>query len=208
MSMPVKVAVFYQGETELVCRLALAAATGVEDADGEVRLRSLGRPVPSATIYARPEFVRVLRALERTPDASPADLAWADAALFGTATPYGMTLDPLTRFIDATVPLWRVGTLAEKVYGGFTAATAAHGRPGRRLVSLTDVFHHWGGIIIPLEGRDPIGGQPGERDGISPLAAHRSPVEAELAAARRQGRRATEIVRALKARHVRFADVA
>ena len=33
------------------------------------------------------------------------DLDWADVALFGTATPYGVALDPLTRYIDAAVPL-------------------------------------------------------------------------------------------------------
>lgn len=179
----VKVAVIYHGETEQVCRLALAASEGAWDAGGEVRLRRLGRPAPSGT-----PFDAVPRT-ERIPAARPADLAWADVALFGMATPYGVTLDPLTRFIDAAVPLWRAGRLAEKVYGAFTAAASAHGGPGRRLVSLTDVFHHWGGIIVPL-------------------ATPGSSVEAQLAAAQCQVQRATETAGALKVRQRLLADVA
>lgn len=186
----VKVAVIYQGESEQVCRLALAAGEGAWDAGAEVRMRRLGRRA------------------ERIPQARPADLAWADVALFGTATPFGVRLDSLTRFIDATVPLWLAGKLAEKVYGAFTTAAAVHGGPGRRLVSLTDVFHHWGGLIVPLGGRDPLGRRSVEVDGSSPPAARGASFDTELAVARSQGRRATEAARALKAGHLLLADVA
>jgi NAD(P)H dehydrogenase (quinone) len=166
----VKVAVFQHGEAAPLRRLARAAADGARDAGGEVRLRSLS-PRGATT---------------------PADLEWADVALFGTATPYGVVLDRLTRFVDGAVPLWRSGALAGKVYGAFTAAAAAHGGADRRRVSLTDVFHHWGGIIVPLEGRDTLG-----RDA-------RTPDEA----ARRLGRRATETARALVGEHLLLAHVA
>ena len=164
----VKVAVIYQGESEQVCRLALAAGEGAWDAGAEVRMRRLGRRA------------------ERIPQARPADLAWADVALFGTATPYGVTLDALTRFVDAVVPLWRAGRLSRKVYGAFTAAASVRGGPTHRLASLADVFQHWGGIIVPLG----------------------SPFEAEPAAARRQARRAVETAGALKVGRLFLADVA
>lgn len=207
----VNVAVIYHGETEQLCRLALAAAEGAWDAGGEVRVRRLGRLgrlAPPEGMPSRPESVGTCPDLERIPLAGLADLAWAEVALFGTATPYGVTLDRLTRFIDAAVPLWRAGRLAEKVYGAFTTAASVHGGPTRRLVSLTDVFQHWGGIIVPLKGRDPIERPIGEPDDASPLATHGAPFEAELAAARSQGRRATETARALKVGHLLLADVA
>lgn len=188
MDAHVKVAVIYHCETAQVCRLALAAGEGAWDAGAEVRMRRLGR---HAT--AGPHVARI-------PEARPADLAWADVALFGTATPYGVTLDPLTRFIDAAVPLWRAGGLAEKVFGAFTAAASAHGGPTRRLVSLTDVLHHWGGIIVPLVGRDPADRLEGEPDGAG--------LDAGLAAARRQARRATATAAALKVGQLLLADVA
>jgi NAD(P)H dehydrogenase (quinone) len=195
---PVRVAVFCHGTAERVWRLALAAAEGAWDAGGEVRVRRLGPLVPPGTVYACPELVRVLRDAEHVPEAEPADLAWADAALFGTATPYGVALDRLTLFVDAAVPLWRAGRLGGKVYGAFTAAAGAHGGPERRLASLTDVFHHWGGVIVPLEGRDPIGGHVGEPGGAA-AAVPGAPSDPEGAAAWRQGRRVTETAGALAA---------
>ena len=208
MDAHVNVAVFYHSETAQLLRLALAAADGASDAGGEVRVRRVGRPVSLARLSPRAESIPFLRDGERGPEAGPADLEWADVALFGTATPFGVQLDALTRFIDATVPLWLAGKLAAKVYGAFTAAAAVHGGPSRRLVSLTDVFHHWGGIVLPLGGRDPIGRRSGEPDGSSPVGARSAPFDAELTVARRQGRRATDAARALKAGRLLLADVA
>ena len=208
MDAHVNVAVFYHSETAQLLHLALAAADGALDAGGEVRVRRIGRRESAARVSPRADPIPFPRNGERSQQAGAADLGWADVALFGTATPYGVRLDPLTRFIDATVPLWLAGKLAEKVYGAFTTAAAVHGGPGRRLVSLTDVFHHWGGLIVPLGGRDPLGRRSVEVDGSSPPAARGAPFDTELAVARSQGRRATEAARALKAGHLLLADVA
>ena len=208
MYVHVKVAVIYHSVTAQVCRLALAATDGAWDTGGEVRVRRLGQLAPLGEMHLRPEWVDVLRDTECLPEASPADLEWADVALFGAATPYGAALDRLTQFIDATVPLWRAGKLAEKVYGAFTPAATVHGGPNGRLVSLADVFHHWGGIVVSLRPCDPISRQIGEPDGTTLLARRGAPLAAELAAARSQGRRATETARALKAGRRLLAEVA
>ena len=208
MYVQVKVAVIYHGATEQVYRVALAAADGAWDAGGEVRVRRLGQLVPAEGTRSPLEWREVVGDGECIPEASPADLEWADVALFGTTTPYGVVLDRLTQFIDATVPLWRAGKLAEKVYGAFTSAAAAHGGPNGRHVSLTDVFHHWGGIVVPLRSSDPISRQIGQPGGAARGAARGSPIAAELAAARSQGQRATETARALKAGRHLLADVA
>jgi NAD(P)H dehydrogenase (quinone) len=213
MYVHVKVAVIYHSVTEQVGRLALAATDGAWDAGGEVRVRRLGQLAPLGEMHVRPECVEVLRETERMPEASPADLEWADVALFGTATPYSATLDSLTQFIDATVPLWRAGKLADKVYGAFTTAATVHGGSDGRLVSLADVFHHWGGIVVPLRPCDPISRQIGQpdvaaRDARLVIRGAPGVSAAELAAARSQGRRATETARALKAGRRLLADVA
>ena len=208
MYVHVKVAVIYHSVTEQVYRLALAATDGAWDAGGEVRVRRVGQLVPPEGAHSRPEWVEILCDSEYIPEATPADLEWADVALFGTATPYGAVLDRLTQFIDATVPLWRAGKLAEKVYGAFTSAATVHGGPNGRLVSLVDVFHHWGGIVVPLRARDPISQQIGQPDCASQLVTRGSPIVTELAAARSQGQRATETARALQAGRRLLADVA
>ena len=208
MELQVKVVVIYHGVTEQVCRLAQAAADGTRDAGGVVRLRRVGQLAPAEGTYWSREYLALLRETEVIPEASPEDVEWADVALFGMATPYGATLDALTQFIDATVPLWRAGKLAEKVYGAFTAAATVHGGPNGRLVSLADVFHHWGGIVVPLRPRDQVARHVGQSDGAPQLEMRGARIESELAAARSQGRRATETARALKAGRCLLADVA
>ena len=208
MYVSVKVVVIYHGETEPVYRLALSATDGAWDAGGEVRVRRVGRLVPPAGAHERPEWLEVLRDRACIPEASAADLAWADVALFGTAVPNGAVVDRLRQFVDATTPLWRGGQLAEKVYGAFTAGAPARGAAGSRLVTVTDLFHQWGGIIVPLDPRDPCARQIGHSPNAARYAARGTPLESELAAARGQGRRATETARALKAGRSLLADVA
>jgi multimeric flavodoxin WrbA len=59
-------------------------------------------------------------------EASLDDLAWADAALFGTPTRFGNPASQLKAFIDTAGPLWAQGGLADKVYSAFTASNTAH----------------------------------------------------------------------------------
>lgn len=185
MYVRVKVVVICHGETASAWRLALAATEGAWDAHGEVRLRRLGRHVPAPDARELHEWDEVLRDATCIPEASPADLAWADVALFGTSAPDGLVVERLRRFVDAATPLWRDGGLAGKVFGAYTARTDSHERQGSRLATLGDVFRQWGGLVVPLASR--------ERD---------------LAAAATLGRRATETARALKSGRRDFAAVA
>jgi NAD(P)H dehydrogenase (quinone) len=208
MYVHVKVVVIYHSETERVYRLALAATEAAWDAGAEVRVRRVGRLVPPAGVHQRPEWSEILRDMTSIPEARAADLAWADAALFGTAAPNAAVVDRLRQFADATTPLWRTGQLAEKVYGVFTPTAPAHHGAGSRLVTLTDLFHQWSGIVVPLELRDAGSRQIGASPGAARQANGGAPSQSELDAARSQGHRATETVRALKAGRRVLADVA
>jgi NAD(P)H dehydrogenase (quinone) len=208
MYVHVKVVVIYHSVTEHVYRLALAATDGAWDAGGEVRVRRIGQLVAPEGNQPRPDWAEILDDARCIPEVSTADLEWADVALFGTPTPYSVTVDGLTEFIDATVPAWRAGKLTEKVYGAFTSAATVHGGPEGRLVSLVDVFHHWGGIVVPLRVRDAAARELARAGGVTRLAARGSLFGAELAAARSLGQRATETARALKAGRRLLAEVA
>jgi len=107
----------------------------------------------------------------------------------------------LKQFIDITGPLWHQGKLAGKVYSAFTSAATAHGGHESTLLSLANVFYHWGGIIVPPGYTDPIQFQIGTPYGTSFQSSKDSegPIDMVLAAARYQGRRAAEIAAALKA---------
>ena len=185
MYVRVKVVVICHGETAPAWRLALAATEGAWDAHGEVRLRRLGRRVPAADTRELREWDELLRDATCIPEATPADLAWADVALLGTSAPDGRVVERLRRFVDAATPLWRDGGLAGKVFGAYTARDGAPERSGSRLATLGDVLRQWGGLVVPL-------------------AADAS----DLAAAAALGRRATETARALKSGRPDFAAVA
>ena len=185
MYVRVKVVVICHGETAPAWRLALAATEGAWDAHGEVRLRRLGRRVPAADTRELREWDEVLRDATCIPEATPADLAWADVVLLGTSAPEGRVVERLRRFVDAATPLWRDGVLAGKLFGVYTPRLEAPERPGSRLATLTDVLRQWGGLVMPLASHEP-----------------------DLAAAAALGRQATETARALKSGRRDFAAVA
>jgi NAD(P)H dehydrogenase (quinone) len=211
MYVHVKVVVIYQGISEHVYRLALAATDGAWDSGAEVRIRRIGPLTPHDATHERPEPTEFHRETRCMPEVDAEDLAWADVALVGTATAAGAVPHDLAQLVEAAAAMWRSGELAEKVYGAFTPATAVHdphGPHGGRSVSLLDVFHHWGGIVVPLGLRDAAARQLGHPLGASRLAVRGSPLQIELAAARSQGERATETARALKLGRRLLADVA
>ena len=127
------------------------------------------------------------------------DLAWADVVLFGTPTRFGNVAAQLKAFLDSTGPLWLRGGLADKVYSAFTASNTAHGGQESTLLALGNVFHHWGGIIVPPGYTDPIQFRSGNPYGTSHVAGDGPPGEVALEAARYQARRAVDIAAALKA---------
>lgn len=84
----------------------------------------------------------------------------------------------------------------------FTSAINAHGGQEATLLSLNNVFYHWGSILVPPPGfTDPtIYGAGGNPYGVSltaPLNAQPENLEAVLLAARYQGQRLAKIAAAL-----------
>lgn len=192
----VKVAVIFYSATGTVYRLAQAVAGGACDAGAEVRLRKVRELAPPEAIASNPRWAQTAEEMKDVPEAELADLVWADAVLLGTPTRFGGIAAQLKEFIDTTGPIWQQGKLANKVYGAFTAAGTAHGGHESTILSVTNIFHHWGGIIVPPGYTAPIQFQVGNPYGVSSRGEVSSE---ELEAARYQGRRAVEIARLLKA---------
>ena len=191
-----KVAVIYYSATGTVHALAQAVAEGAASAGAEVRLRRVAELAPDSATTESPLWRR--NADDATPiaPASVEDLAWADAFAFGTPTRFGTPAAELKQFIDQTVGLWREGGLADKPVTAFTSAANRHGGNEATILSLGNVFYHWGALIVPPGYTDPAvyaaGGNPygtsvaGSRTGDGPDAT-------ALEAARYQGRRLAEI---------------
>lgn len=191
--MSVNVAVIYYSSTGTVHALARAVAEGAEKAGASVRLHKVAESAPAQAIAANPAWQAHVEQTADVPEATLKDLEWADAVLLGTPTRYGTAASQLKQFIDTTGPLWQQGELAGKVYSAFTAGATAHGGQESTLLSLGNVFYHWGGIIVPPGYTDPIQFQLGNPYGTSFVTGMGGvPGDVELEAARHQGRRAAE----------------
>jgi NAD(P)H dehydrogenase (quinone) len=195
--MAVKIAVIYYSATGTVHALAQAVTEGAVSAGAEVRLRRVAELAPDSAIAQNPRWRRHADATASITEASLEDLAWADAFAFGTPTRFGTPAAQLKQFIDQTSGLWTEGKLADKPVTAFTSAFNRHGGSEATILSLANVFYHWGALIVPAGYTDPAvyaaGGNPygtsfatGQADGDGPDAP-------ALEAARYQGRRLAQI---------------
>lgn len=200
--MAVKVAVIFYSATGTVHALAEALADGADSVGAEVRLRRVAELAPEGAIDQNPLWRQHVDAVAGSVSkASLDDLVWADAYAFGTPTRFGAPSAQLKQFIDQTGGLWRDGTLADKPVTAFTSAFNRHGGNEATILSLGNVFYHWGSLIVPPGFTDPAvsaaGGNPyGASSFGSPEAG---PAREALDAARYQGRRLTEIAQRLSA---------
>lgn len=194
--MGVRVAVVYYSATGNVHALAQAVADGAEGQGAEVRLRRVAELAPDTAIDANPAWRAHTDATrDEVPEATLADLEWATAYAFGTPTRFGNVAAQLKQFIDQTGGLWQAGAFHNKPVTSFTSALNRHGGQESTILSLNNVFYHWGSIIVPPGYTDPLlfpaGGNP---YGTSwPSGSGETPDEATLKAARYQGRRLVDV---------------
>ncbi|OLT06150.1 NAD(P)H:quinone oxidoreductase, type IV [Pseudonocardia sp. CNS-004] len=194
--MTVKVAVIYYSATGAVHALAEAVAAGAASTGAEVRLRRVAELAPDSAIDQNPQWRRHADATASIAQASVDDLAWADAYAFGTPTRFGAPAAQLKQFIDQAGGLWREGGLADKPVTAFTSAFNRHGGNEATILSLGNVFYHWGALIVPPGFTDPVvsaaGGNPYGTSSVTGPTGDGSDA-ATLEAAAYQGRRLAEI---------------
>lgn len=188
-----KIAVIYYSATGTIHALATAVAEGAREAGAEVRLRRVAELAPDAAIDANPAWrMHVAQVSDHVEVATLEDLRWADGYALGTPTRFGTPAAQLKQFIDTTGGLWQEGVMADKPATSFTSAVNAHGGAESTILSLNNVFYHWGSLIIGPGYTDPVvygaGGNPygaSHATGIPAVA----PDPAVLAVAHYQGRR-------------------
>jgi NAD(P)H dehydrogenase (quinone) len=202
VSNPPKIAVIYYSATGTVYELAQSILTGAEDTGAEVRLLKVAELAPQAAIAANPAWQAHAAATQHVPTATPDDIRWTDAVIFGSPTRFGNVASQLKQFLDTLGGLWAQGELADKVYSGFTASTTAHGGQESTLLALYNSIHHFGGILVAPGYTDPIKYADGNPYGTSHVSGQ-GPVDDTIrAAAAYQGRRVAVLTAALKARTI------
>ena len=196
-----RVAVVYYSSTGHVHQLAQAVAEGAESTGAEVRLRRVPELAPEEVIRSQDAWNEHHTATKDVvEEATLDDLAWADGYAFGTPTRFGTPAAQLKQFIDTTGPLWAKGELANKPVTAFTSAMNQHGGQESTILSLNNVFYHWGALIVSPGYTDPLlyasGGNP---YGTSYVAGQDvGDVDATvLESARYQGRRLAEFAEVL-----------
>jgi NAD(P)H dehydrogenase (quinone) len=157
--------VVYYSATGSVHRLARAVTEGAESAGAEVRMRRVAELAPTEAIAANPDWARHHQETESTVEVVElADLEWADGYAFGTPTRYGAPAAQLKQFIDSAGSLWHEGKLSDKPVTTFVSSAEQHGGQESTILSLNNVFYHWGAVIVPLGYTDDIvyaaGGNP------------------------------------------------
>ncbi|MGA5582311.1 NAD(P)H-dependent oxidoreductase [Streptomyces thermodiastaticus] len=182
-SRPVRLAVVHHGEEAAVRVLAQEIAAAARAVGARVRLRR----VPGGSGAASAAWLGPAAA-----PATVADIAWADAVVFGAPVRLGAPAAPLLDFVQALEPAeGGRGPLWGKAAGGFAVAAARHAGCETALLHLGHMLLHGGAVLVPPGYTDPsvkaAGGNP---YGTSHCRCEGSlPTPQTLAAAAHQGRR-------------------
>ncbi|MFB7500171.1 NAD(P)H:quinone oxidoreductase [Streptomyces sp. NPDC056161] len=200
MATPVKLAVVYYSSTGTIAEIAKELRDAGVKAGAEVRLLKVAELAPQAAIDSNPAWAATHAATADIPEATPEDIEWADAVLFGTPTRFGNVSSQLKQFIDTLGGLWAQGKLADKVYSGFVSSATAHAGQESTLLALYNSIHHFGGITASPGFTDPAKFIDGNPYGTSHVDAQgNNPVgDTTRTAARIQAERAVKIAAALK----------
>jgi NAD(P)H dehydrogenase (quinone) len=145
-----RIAVIYYSATGNVHALANAVAEGAESAGAEVRVRQVEEIASEQRISQNQHWGRHRAAVRDRPEATLADLEWADGIAFGTPTRFGNVAAQLKQFMDQAGDLWEQGKLADKLATSFTSSQTAHGGQESTLLALNNTFYHWGMVVVPL----------------------------------------------------------
>ncbi|UED83358.1 NAD(P)H:quinone oxidoreductase type IV [Streptomyces profundus] len=201
MSAPVKLAVIHYSSTGTVARIARELAEAATKAGAEVRLLKVAELAPAEAIASNEAWAAHAAASADLPVATPGDVEWADAVIFGTPTRFGNVSAQLKQFIDGLGGLWAQGKLADKVYSGFVGTSTLHGGQESTLLALYNSVYHFGGVLVPPGYTDPAKFADGNPYGTSHVDGQGSiPVDDVVVnSARVQAERVLRFARAISA---------
>ena len=193
--MPKLLVLFYSrtGNTALLADAIAEGARSVRFA--EVAVRRIDDLAPAETIATVPGWAEQRATLaSRYQTMGPVEeLAQYDALLLGAPTRYGIMAAELKLLLDQTGPLWNRGALVNKVGSAFTSVSTAHGGHETTLWSIMTPMANLGMILVPPGYSDPVMFTGGSPYGATATTGAGAPGEADLAAARHQGRRVAEV---------------
>ncbi|MCL7464847.1 NAD(P)H:quinone oxidoreductase [Phaeovulum sp. NW3] len=145
----VKLAVIFYSTYGTNHQVAEAAAEAGRAAGADVRLLRVAETAPQAVVDGQDAWRAQADRMADIPEASAADMEWADAYFFACPTRFGGAASQMRAFIDTLGGVWSKGAMAGKPVTATTSAGNAHGGQEATILSLYTSFMHWGSVIVP-----------------------------------------------------------
>lgn len=192
-----KILILFYSRTGNTAVLADAIADGARSVRfAEVDVRRIDDLAPRSVIDSVPDWKssrdRLAGKYETFGDVNA--LADYDALILGAPTRYGIMAAELKNVLDQSGPLWQKGKLVNKVGAAFTSVSTQHGGHETTLWSIMTPMANLGMILVPPGYSDAVMFAGGSPYGATATTGAGAPGEADLAAARHQGKRVAEVV--------------
>lgn len=206
--MPAKIHIVFYSMYGHIYKMAQAVEQGAREvSDAQVQLFQVKETL-SDEILTKMGALEAKKAWAHVPVIQAAQLAEADALIFGIPTRFGLVVTPMQTLFDATGQLWAKGALVGKVGSIFTSTATQHGgQESTILHAHTFLFHH-GMVVVGVPYACPnlsnmneiTGGTPYGASTLAGPKGDRQPSENELAIARYQGKHVAQIAAKLAAK--------
>lgn len=160
----VNLAVIYYSMGGTNYQLAKWAEEGAKEAGANVKVLKVQELAPQSVIEGVPAWKAHVEATKDVPEATSADLEWADAIIFSSPTRFGNIASQMKQFLDIQGGFWASGKTVNKVVSAMSSAQNPHGGQEATILALYTSMMHWGAIIVTPGYTDPVlfgaGGNP------------------------------------------------
>ncbi len=143
-----KLAVVYYSMGGTNYQMAKWAAEAAQEIGAEVRIVKVRELAPKEVIEKNAGWKAFVELTQDVPEASAADLEWADAIIFSTPTRFGNMASQMKQFLDTMGGLWAQGKTINKVVSAMSSAQNPHGGQEATILSLYTSMYHWGAIVV------------------------------------------------------------
>jgi len=205
--MPTKIHIVFYSMYGHIYKMAQAVEAGAKSVpDTQVSLFQVKETLPD-DVLTKMGALEAKKAWAHVPIIQAAQLADADALIFGIPTRFGLVVAQMQTLFDSTGQLWQKGALVGKLGSVFTSTGTQHGGQETTIVHAHTFCFHQGMIVVGvpyacanLMNMDEItGGSPYGASTMAGPKGDRQVTENELTIARYQGKHVAEIAAKLKA---------
>ncbi|MFC7394773.1 NAD(P)H:quinone oxidoreductase [Scopulibacillus cellulosilyticus] len=192
----VNLTIIYYSSTGTNYKMAEYAQEAAKEAGAEVRLVRVPELAPAEAIASNPDWKKHVDETQHIPEATHADLEWADAIIFSMPTRFGNVPSQMKQFIDTCGGLWATGKTVNKVVSAMASANEIHGGQEQTILQFYTSMYHWGAIVVAPGYTDPsISAAGGNPYGTSAIAGKSEDVKE---AAKHQAKRVVEVAEWVK----------